>query len=114
MSMTEEEFIAIWTAPVESKPIFFRLYYNDDGVPVCYSMEDLPGNYIEIDAETFHRGPINVRVIDGKIKEIKPASIIKKLVPTDHGICCDPRDVCVVVNEIQPNTKWSLKTNEAS
>lgn len=112
--MTLEELWAIMQAPVETKPIFYRLYYNEDGTPFCYSMEDLPGNYIEIDVETYHKGSSNVRVIDGKLKAINLASLVKKLVPGDCGISCDPRDVCVVVNDTQPNTKWSIKTYESN
>jgi hypothetical protein len=110
--MTPEEFWAILHAPVEVKPIFYRLYYNNDGTPLFYSMEDLPGNYIDIDAETYSRRPSNIRVVDSKLKEIKPASLVKKLVPGDRGIECDPRDICIVTDS-QPNIKWSLKTNEA-
>ena len=111
--MTPEEFWAILHAPVEVKPIFYRLYYNDDGTPICYSMEDLPGNYIEINVETYRRRSSNVRVVDGLLKEIKLAGVAKKLVPSDHGTLCDPRDICVVTAS-QPNTKWSIKTYETN
>lgn len=111
--MTPDDFWAILHAPVETKPIFFRLYYNNDGTPLCYSMEDLPGNYIDIDVETYHRGSSNVRVVDGQLKIIKPASLVKKLTPSEHGTACDPRDICIVTDN-QPNTKWSIKTNETS
>lgn len=109
--MTPEEFWAIAQAPVEVKPIFYRLYYRDDGTPICFSMEDLPHNYIEVDQAMYSRSPINVRVVNGILKEIKPASTVKKLIPTDYGTACDPRDVCVVA-DVEPNIKWSLKTNE--
>lgn len=112
--LTTEEFWAILHNPVENKPVFYRLYYKDDGTPICYSMEDLSGNYIEIDVETYHRAPSNVRVVNGKLKEINLATLVKKLVPGNDGISCDPRDICVVVNNTQPNTKWSIKTYEAS
>lgn len=111
--MTPEEFWAILHAPVETKPIFYRLYYHADGTPICYSMEDLPGNYIEIDVETYHRGSSNVRVVDGQVKEIKLAGLVKKLIPSDHGISCDPRDICIVTDS-QKNTKWSIKTYETN
>jgi hypothetical protein len=39
-------------------------------------MEDLPGNYIEIDAETYHRTPANARIVNGKLKEIKLAGLV--------------------------------------
>ena len=113
MSMTEEEFLAPF-APVENKPIFFRLYYNDDGSPICYSMEDLPHNYIELTAEQYHWSPPNVRVVNGQMVVVKPANIVKKLVPDSEGTPCDPKDVCIIVAEHQPHTKWSIKTNETN
>ena len=111
--MTPEEFWAILHAPVEIKPIFFRLYHDADGDPICYSMEDLPGNYIEITLEEYHLSSPTVRVVDGKLKEIKLAGLVKKLIPSDHGTLCDPRDICVVTDS-QPNTKWSIKTYETN
>ena len=112
--ITSAEFWAILHAPVEVKPIFYRLYYNDDGTLVCYSMENLPHNYIEVDAETYHLSPSNIRIVNEKIVVINPASYVKKLAPGATGTPCDPRDICVVVDESHPHTKWSLKTNETS
>lgn len=125
--MTPEEFWAIWqeSAP-EQKPVFYRLYYNEHGEPLFYSMEDLPGNYIEIDQETFNRSPSNVRVVDGEIKILSSSPVYKlvpekevwartKLVPispNEKGVCCDPRDICVVVSKDQPHQKWSMKRYE--
>ena len=107
--MTPEEFWAIWQqSNPEIKPIFYRLYYNDNGEPLFYSMEDLPGNYIDIDQETFALCPSNVRVVNGQLKKVN-TSTIDKLVPSDHGICCDPRNICIVVTEEQPHQKWSIK-----
>jgi hypothetical protein len=37
----------------EPEPIFFRLYYKEDGSPIVYTMEDLPGNYIDVDRDTY-------------------------------------------------------------
>jgi hypothetical protein len=98
-----------WTPPVVS----FRLYYNDNGWPICYSMEDLPGNYIELDAETYQRGPTNARVVDGKLTIVKLPITILKLVPDQPtGTTCDPRDVTVIVDPVQAHTKWSVKAYE--
>ena len=97
----------------QSKPIFYRLYYNDDGTPIIYSMEELPGNYIDVDQQTYVLTPFNVRVVDGKLTYVDPVITVKKLQPSDlAGTACDTRDVCVVVNPDRPHTKWNLANNE--
>lgn len=102
--MTEQEFWNILTAVPAPRPVFFRLYYNPDGSPLCYSMEDLPGSYVEIDAETFARGDVWVRVIDGKICKINKWTV-EKLMPADHGTSCHPNNVIVI--DHNSNTMWS-------
>jgi hypothetical protein len=106
--MTEQEFLEIWLARPDPKPVFYRLYYQDDGTPLYYSMENLPGKYIEIDQATYQQYQPNVRVVDGRLIVIPPTSTIKKLQPSQHGTPCDPRDVCIVVDSDKPHTKWSL------
>jgi hypothetical protein len=110
--MTEEEFWAILHNVPEPNPIFHRLYYNDNGSPIIYSMEHLPGNYIEVDQSTYVLAPFNVRVIDGTLVYVKPVITVNKLQPNIDGTACDPRDVCVVVNVDQPHTKWTKVSNE--
>ena len=91
----------------------YRLYYNEDGNPKCYSMEDLTGKYIEVDAETFAQRPWNVRVVDGKLHVIEPPVVVQKLSPNNKlGISCHPTDVCVVVPNNQPCIKWNKIINE--
>ena len=105
--MTPEEFWSILHDIPEPKPIFWRLYYNDAGEPVCYSMEDQPGNYIDIDAETFALAPWNVRVVNGQLKYITTRTS-QKIVPSTAGTQCHPQSVTVVVT--QHGTHWSKQT----
>ena len=110
--LTAEEFWStLHTAP-EPSPVFYRLYYDDTGAPIIYSMENLPDNYIEVDQKTYVLAPFNVRVVDGKLTYIKPVVTVKKLQPNINGTACDPRDVCVVVAANQPHTKWTIVNNE--
>jgi hypothetical protein len=111
--MTEEEFFSIWanqTQQIHRAPEY-RLYHDENGFPLFFSQEDVPGNYIVVDQETFLGGARNIRVIDGKLK-IYQIVFGKKLVPADQGQACDPRNVCVVVTEDQPHIKWNLKHQE--
>ena len=105
--MTSDEFWNILHNMPEPQPVFWRLYYNDLGEPVCYSMEDLPGNYIDIDAETFSLAPANVRVVDNKLKYITTRTS-DKLVPSTSGTLCHPQNVAVIVE--QNGTPWSKQT----
>ena len=105
--MTPEEFWDILHSTPEPLPVFWRLYYNDLGQPVCYSMEDLPGNYIDIDAETFALAHANVRVVDRMLKYITTRTS-EKIVPGTTGTLCHPQSVAVVVT--QNGTPWSKQT----
>lgn len=111
--MTEEEFWAILHAVPEVKPIFYRLYHKDDGTPIVYSMEDLPGKYIEVDQETYTLASYNVRVVDEKLIEVIPKTYIRKLAPGTGTPCADD-DVSIVVEQTQPHTKWSIKEHESN
>jgi hypothetical protein len=44
--------------------IEFRLYYDEHGNVISYSMEDLPGNYIAIDRVTFEQTRFDIKVKD--------------------------------------------------
>ena len=109
--LTAENFWKIWSeSTVPAPAIFYRLYYNDDGSPVCYTMEDLPGNYIEVDINTYLVGSHNVRVVDQKLIHLPTVGLVTKLRPdSSTGTACDPQDVCVVVDENTSHVKWSLQ-----
>jgi len=92
--------------------VFYRLYYDDQGTALFYSMEDVPGNYIEIDVETFRANKTNIKVLDGKIVKINPAHT-SKLVPSDQGTACHVDDVAVIVDANKENFKWVLKNYES-
>ena len=108
--MNAEEFWAILHAMPEPKPVFWRLYYNEAGEPITYAMEDLPGTYIDVDPEIYARSPMNVRIKNGQLIEMKSA--VRRLTPADSGTACHPANVAIVVAETEPHQRWSMKTYE--
>jgi hypothetical protein len=109
--MTPEEFWSILHAVPESRPVFYRLYHNDSGVPLFYSMEDLPGTYIEIDQAQYTHASSNVRVRNGQIVELTWC-IAHKLVPSESGTLCHSQDVSIVAAE--HGQHWKKKTYESN
>jgi len=113
MNDTTENFWAAWAIPSEApKPIFYRVYYDDHGDFLFYSMEDVPGNYLEIDQATYAQSSPRIRVVDGKLYHIK-TNVATKLVPSNQGQACDPRDVTVVTTG-QHKQYWELKATDES
>ena len=93
-------------------PVFYRLYYDDEGNPLYYSMEDLPGNYIEIDQATYAASSSKVQVRNNTLYKIEYVNTIRKLHPGVTGTPCHPTDVSIVVPESHPHIKWSIKKIE--
>jgi hypothetical protein len=87
----------------------YRLYHDDDGNPIVYSTEDLPGKYIEITQQQYNEHNYRVSVKNGKIiTKSQNLIVTKKLVPHQSGTSCYPTNVTVVVTDT-PNQPWKLK-----
>jgi hypothetical protein len=110
--MTPEEFWNVLHSAPEPAPVFYRLYHDATGVPLFYTMEDLPGTYIEIDQDTYARSSMRVRVRDGQLVELTWKTT-QKITPNGAGTPCDPGDVAIVITD-QHNTKWSKRVYESS
>ena len=106
--MNEQEFWAAIDPLSEPKPIFYRLYHDDQGNPLFLSQEDLPGKYIELDRKTYINLSPRARVVDGKLV-VQQTTTVSKLAPSQYGTPCHTQDVSIVVSETQPHIKWSLK-----
>jgi len=109
--MTDQEFLDFWKTIEwpESHPVFYRLYHDNNGLPLCYSQEDLPGEYIDITPEQFALHDMSAHVVNGKFvrRRLIP---ITKLVFADSGTLCCIKDVTIVVND-QPGRYWKKKQN---
>ena len=110
--MNFEELVSILQNMPKPAPVFYRLYHDSHGGPLFYSMEDVPGTYIDIDLETYLKNSMRVKVVDGKLIEFDWRVTIK-LIPGLDGTACEIRNVAVVVGVDTPNTKWSKKTYES-
>ena len=109
--MTEQEFLEFWNnyTWTDVKPVHFRLYHDDAGLPLFYSHEDLVGKYIDVTPEQFALQDRAVKVIDGKLVRERTAKMTK-LVPAESGTLCHSQDVCVIVAN-QPGQYWKKTEN---
>jgi hypothetical protein len=115
MDENTANFWQAWTSTVcpEPVPVSFRLYHRPDGSPRFYTMEDLPGDYVEVDAETYARSPMNVQVQNQRLVYVESRPVVQKLRPATTGVACAVTDVCVIVDLSSTHTKWSTNTNDA-
>jgi hypothetical protein len=109
--MTPEEFWAILHNAPEPEPVFYRLYHDKFGVPLFYSMEDLPGTYIELDQAQYAQASSNVRVRNGRLVELTWQTA-HKLTPSESGTICHPQDVSIVTAD--QGQHWKKKTYESN
>ena len=98
--------------PEPPKPVYFRLYYDDRGAPICYTHEELPGNYIDVTAMVYAISSKNVRVVKGQLVKMHPQQNIIKLVPADTGTPCDPQDVTIITQGAAQHWKRNTYEND--
>lgn len=90
----------------EPKPLYFRLYHDEQGKPICYSREHREESYIDITPEQFALGDMNVMVEKGVLVKLSPP-VPPKLKPSNTGTSCHRDDVTVIVKN-GPSQTWSL------
>jgi len=109
--MTEQEFLEFWRNYewTDIKPVHYRLYHDDVGLPLFYSHEALPGKYVDVTPEQFALQDLAVKIIDGRLVQQRTTGMTK-LVPADSGTLCHTTDVTIVVTG-QPGQYWKKKEN---
>ena len=92
----------------------YRLYYNKDGTPKYYSMEDLAGDYIAVDHQTFEIGRYDIIIKDKKIINLTDLGYPKFHIvatETDTTVKCDSDDITLITNSVSHdnNILWDYK-----
>jgi hypothetical protein len=91
--------------------IEYRLYHDDNGHVISYSVKDMPGKYIVITKQEFAECRMDVTVgQDGKI--IRPRRTVTKIEKSASGIRCHKYDVNIIVDENDTGHYWSTVTYE--
>jgi len=96
--------------PTVTVELEYRLYFDNQGSPLYYTMDKPDGQFISITLEQYQRSNYNVKVINGKIKEL--TNNIVKLVPATSGTACHVNDISIVADDTSKKQHWKLKTNE--
>jgi hypothetical protein len=94
----------------EAEELYFRLYYDDHGRPLCYSRHALEGKFIDVTAEQFALGDMNVEIVNGVLIHQSPPPP-PKLKPSKQGqgVWCHKHDVTVVVDKSNDARQWNLE-----
>lgn len=106
----QEQFFEI---PVP-KPTEFRLYYDDNGNVICYTTENLEGNFIVITPEIFAQCRHDIKVINGKLQEKISGMVLSMLELSTTGVRTSSEDISIVVSDDYKGTTntWELKHYE--
>ena len=99
--------LAMVTWP-DTPPQIWRLYHDDQGLPLFYSQEDLPGKYIDVTPEQYVTKNFRVRVVNGQLQEYQRKTV-KKLIPGQYGTSCHLGDVSLIVDPQHPHRRWKLE-----
>ena len=81
----------------------YRLYYNDDGSPLYYSMENLPGKFIYVDLDVYQCGRYDVKIVKDKLKSLNEFSIFKYVKVDSESnttVRTDPTDITLIVDSL--------------
>ena len=113
-TMNEQELAELFNNIVaNNKPaaLEFRLYYDDAGNPVTCACEDLPGDYLVVDKETYAQGRYDIRIIDGEIVPLRDFVYYNKMIPSESGTACHPNNALLI--EAESTIFWNTKTYTA-
>lgn len=108
-----EEFLKALAAfrPVVPKAIEYRVYYDPaTGQIQSYTNDDLPGDFIVVDRDTFAKHRFDCVIKNGQLVPYRPP--VAKLTPAADGTACHASDVAIIAGPGNPITNWKMKTYE--
>ena len=76
-------------------------------------MQDLPGDYIVVDQQTFQCSRYDIVVVNGKIKSLSENIIARyhRSSQSDTSQRTDPDDISIVVDSDQPHIFWDYQVS---
>lgn len=92
----------------------YRLYYNPNGSPRYYSMENLEGTFIYVDQQTFENCRYDIQVINGKIRSLSENIVSKyrpALTESETTIRTDSTDISIVVSQSDDFILWDYTSS---
>lgn len=106
---------SFWQAAAEfisdKVEVEYRLYYDEQGMPLYYTCDQLPGNFVAVSAEVYAQGRYDCKVVNGEIKY--PAQIkYAKLIPSTKGTACYIKDVSIISPTETDAQHWKLRVYE--
>jgi hypothetical protein len=86
-----------------------RLYYDDHGNVICYSMDHLDGNYIIVDVDVYAQGRYDI-VVKNNVVHYPSKTTHGKIKPSITGTPCHVFNALIV--DIQSKNFWKFIQNE--
>lgn len=102
---TIEDIIKAFELLKEAQPVNYeyRLYYDpSNGIPLKYSVDNEPGDYVVISKKDYEIASFLVRVVNGKVVHpVHPRFLIMH--QSTGGFTVDPYDWTVLVDPEEPH-----------
>lgn len=91
-------------------PRQYRAYYDANGKVVTYTVEELEGNWIPVDAAQFAEARVDAVVVDGKLVTPHKVKMVSKLVRNVNGDYTSSKYDINIITDVD-TVKWGLVHN---
>ncbi len=90
--------------------IEYRVYYDETGKVITYTIENIPGKYLVITREQYAEARPDAMVRDGKLIKTNVVTHIWKLEKSSQGTQCSKYDISIIVDH--EGDFWEMKPYE--